>query len=197
MRVAIANIRAIFRDVSGLCARVLVIQGGRGRSMIKESDPRHGSASSARGTGRGSTGGHLESCAATPSAWPDPRGAVGVASRTSGRGGTRSTATLTRCRPAARARRACRRDVTVLGRGDHVPDRLDLRGRQAMRRRPRAGQLIVERTRGLPSAPGVKPTRRQTQEPEDRSQRDRLARDPRPSGFAACRVRSADALLRA
>ena len=38
--------------------------------------------------------------------------------------------------------------------------------------RVRTGRPIIERTRGLPSAPRLKPTRRHTQEPEDRSQRD-------------------------
>jgi hypothetical protein len=45
-----------------------------------------------------------------------------------------------------------------------------------MRRRARAGRPIVKRTIGLPSAPGMKPTRRDTQEPEDHSQRKTRAR---------------------
>jgi hypothetical protein len=45
-----------------------------------------------------------------------------------------------------------------------------------MRGCARTGRAIVERTGVLPSAPGLKPTRRDTHEPEDRSQRDTLAR---------------------
>src|ERR1700736_5436613 len=39
----------------------------------------------------------------------------------------------------------------------------------------RAGGLIIERTRALPPAPGMEPTRRHSQEPQDRSQREVLA----------------------
>jgi hypothetical protein len=53
---------------------------------------------------------------------------------------------------------------------------VDLGARQLMRCRPRAGRLIVERTRGLSSTPDLKPTRGQMQEPQDRSQWDTLAR---------------------
>ena len=87
------------------------------------------------------------SCAAPLSAWPDVPGAEGAASRTPVRGGTRSRATPRPCRAAARERERAGRDVTVLGRGDDVPDRLDFGGGQSMRRRPRTCRLIVEGTR--------------------------------------------------
>jgi hypothetical protein len=45
-----------------------------------------------------------------------------------------------------------------------------------MRGPARTGRLIVERARGLSSAPGVKPTGRQLQKAEDCSQRDTAAR---------------------
>ena len=55
-----------------------------------------------------------------------------------------------------------------MGGGHHFPDRLDLDARESMRRGVRTRRLIVEGTRGLPS----EPTRRQTQPPENRAQRD-------------------------
>src|SRR5207249_3478733 len=85
-------------------------------------------------------------------------------------------ATLTGCRAAARGRRACwsGRDGT--------------RARCPWPRSPgprralvdavtcETGRLVVGRARSLPSAPDLKPTRRQTQELEDRSQWDTRAR---------------------
>ena len=63
------------------------------------------------------------------------------------------------------------RDVSELRRGHHVLDHPDFRWRQPMRRCAGTGQLIVQRTRVLPS-PGMEPTRRQAEEPEKRPQRD-------------------------
>ena len=63
------------------------------------------------------------------------------------------------------------RDMTVLRRGHHGLDRPDLGWRQSMRRRARTGRLIVERTRGLPPAPGMEPARRQPEELQERPQR--------------------------
>ena len=40
----VAARRAIFTDILDFCARVLAIQGGKGRSLNSESDPGHGSA---------------------------------------------------------------------------------------------------------------------------------------------------------
>ena len=88
--------------------------------------------------------------------------------------------------------RASRRDVTIFGRGDQVLDR----GHQSRRRYARTGRLIVEHTRTLAAAPGMKPTRRDTQEPRERSQREVLGAHPRGAGFAACRVRPEYALPR-
>ena len=44
------TIAAIFTDILRLFARVLAIQGGKGRSIDSESDPADGSAACARGT---------------------------------------------------------------------------------------------------------------------------------------------------
>jgi hypothetical protein len=78
------------------------------------------------------------------------------------------------------SRRACRsgragRDVPVLRRGHHVLDRPDFRGGQSMGRRVRTGRLIVKRTRVLPLSPGMEPTWRQSQEPQERPQRNKLS----------------------
>src|SRR5215472_12094430 len=67
------------------------------------------------------------------------------------------------------------RDVTIFRRGDQVLDRPDLCGRQSRRGCARTGRLIIEHTRGPLAAPGMKPTRRDTQEPQERSQREVLA----------------------
>ena len=82
--------------------------------------------------------------------------------------------------------------------GHHILDCPNLGWGQSMRRRVRTGRLVVKRTRVLPPSPGVEPTRRQTQEPKDRAQRETLVRslhgaeDP-----AAWRVRQAGARRRA
>ena len=65
-------------------------------------------------------------------------------------------------------------DVPVLGRGDHVLDHPDFRWRQPMRRRAGTGRLIGKRIRVLPS-PGMEPTRRQAEEPQQRPQLDARA----------------------
>ena len=57
------------------------------------------------------------------------------------------------------------RDVTVLRRRHHVPDRPDFGWGQSMGRRVRTGRLVVKRTRVLPPSPGMEPTRRQSEEP--------------------------------
>ena len=67
------------------------------------------------------------------------------------------------------------RDVPVLERGHHVLDRPDLGWGQSMGRRVRTGRLIVKRTRVLQPSPGMEPTRRQSQEPQERPQRHTLA----------------------
>jgi hypothetical protein len=85
---------------------------------------------------------------------------------------------------------AARRASTVLGRREHLPDLLDFRARHLMRRRARTGRLIFERTRGLPAALRVKPTRRHTHGPKDDSQLDTLARPfHRCTESAACGYR--------
>ena len=61
-----------------------------------------------------------------------------------------------------------------LERGHHVRDRADLKWGQSMGRRVWTGRLIVKRTRVLPPAPGMEPTRRQSQEPQERPQRNEL-----------------------
>ena len=53
-------------------------------------------------------------------------------------------------------------DVTILGRGDHLLDHPDFRRRQSRRRCAGTGEPIIERTRALPPAPGMKPTGRHT-----------------------------------
>ncbi len=60
------------------------------------------------------------------------------------------------------------RDMAVLERGHHVLDRPDLGWGQSMGRRVRTGRLIVKRTRVLPPASGMEPTRGQSQEPQER-----------------------------
>jgi len=65
--------------------------------------------------------------------------------------------------------------VPVLERGHHVLDRPDFAWGQSMGRRVRTGRLIVTRTRVLPPSPGMEPTRRQSQEPQERPQRNTLS----------------------
>jgi hypothetical protein len=62
----------------------------------------------------------------------------------------------------------------LLERGHHVLDRPDLGWVQSMGRRVRTGRLIVKRRRGLPPSPGMEPTRGQSQEPQERPQRNKL-----------------------
>ena len=62
------------------------------------------------------------------------------------------------------------RDVPVIERGHHLLDRADFGWRESMGRRVRTGRLIVQGTRGLQSSPGIEPTRRHSQEPQERSQ---------------------------
>src|SRR5882672_9134302 len=66
------------------------------------------------------------------------------------------------------------RHVTVLGRGHHVLDRPNFGWGQSMGRRVRAGRLIVKRTRVLQPSPGMEPTRGQSQEPQERPQRNKV-----------------------
>ena len=65
------------------------------------------------------------------------------------------------------------RDMPVLERGHHVLDRPDLGWGQSMGRRVRTGRLIVKRTRVLQASPGMEPTRGQSQEPQERPQRNK------------------------
>jgi hypothetical protein len=67
------------------------------------------------------------------------------------------------------------RDVPVLERGHHVLDRPDFKRGQSMGRRVRTGRPIVERTRVLPPSPGMEPTRRQSQDSQEDSQRNKLS----------------------
>src|SRR5262249_21143884 len=63
------------------------------------------------------------------------------------------------------------RDVPVLGRGYHVFDRQHLAWSQTKRRRARTGQLIVKRTCVFEPSPGMEPTRGQSQETQECTQR--------------------------
>ena len=65
--------------------------------------------------------------------------------------------------------------MPVLERGHHVLDRPDFSWGQSMGRCVRTGRLIVKRTRVLQPSPCMEPTRRQSQKPQDRSQRHILA----------------------
>jgi hypothetical protein len=67
------------------------------------------------------------------------------------------------------------RDVPVLTRSHHVLDRPDLEWGQSMGRRVRTGRLVVERTRVLQPSLGMESTRGQSQEPQERPQRNELA----------------------
>ena len=87
-----------------------------------------------------------------------------------------SKATPTRCRAAGRGWRARRSRRGRCSATWPCPGSPGPRSASMMRRRMRTGRLVVERTRGLRAAPGVKTTRRHTQEPEDNSQRYTLAR---------------------
>ena len=66
------------------------------------------------------------------------------------------------------------RDVPVLERGHHVLDRPDFSWGQSMGRRVRTGRPIVTCTRLLQPSPGMESTRRQSQEPQERPQRNEL-----------------------
>jgi hypothetical protein len=76
--------------------------------------------------------------------------------------------------------------VPVLERGHQVLDRPEFGWGQSMGRRVRTGRLIVKRTRVLQPSPGIEPTRRQSQEPQERPQRNTLtgmihgSQDPEP-----------------
>jgi hypothetical protein len=59
------------------------------------------------------------------------------------------------------------RDVPVLDRGHHVLDRPDLGWSESMGRRVRTGRLIIKSARVLQPPPGMEPTRRQAQEPQE------------------------------
>jgi hypothetical protein len=67
------------------------------------------------------------------------------------------------------------RDVPVRGRGHHVLDRSDFGWGQSMGRRVRTRRPIIKCTRGLQPSPGMESTRRQSQEPQERPQRNTLA----------------------
>jgi len=82
-------------------------------------------------------------------------------------------------------------------------DHPDLRWRQAMRRRAPTGRLIVECARGVQPLPGVEPTRRQPEEPQEDLQRNACtslidgAQDPSLVGTIgeslACQRKAGDA----
>jgi len=63
------------------------------------------------------------------------------------------------------------RDVPVFGRGHHVLDRPDFGWGESMGRPERTGRLVVKRTRVLQPLPGMEPTRRHAQEPQERPHR--------------------------
>jgi len=104
-----------------------------------------------------------ESCEALSSVSPDARGAGGGASRSAGRGGTQVEARPRPCRVAGEDGECAGRDVTIIGRGDHLLDRLDSGSVS------RDGDVRDRRTdhqaqRALPPAPGIEPTGRHTED---------------------------------
>jgi hypothetical protein len=67
------------------------------------------------------------------------------------------------------------RDVTIIGRGDHVLDPPDLREHQSRRRHAGTGRLILKRTGVLKPTPRMAPARRQLEASQDCSQGKILA----------------------
>ena len=88
------------------------------------------------------------------------------------------------------------RDMPVFERGHHVLDRQDLGSGQSMGRRVRTGRLIVKRTRVLLASPGMESTRGQSQEPQERPQRHKLAGAIHGSQEPCLRVSAGQALVR-
>ncbi len=91
--------------------------------------------------------------------------------------------------PLREDRERAGRDVPILGRGHHVPDRPNFERGQSMGRRVRTGRLIGKRTRGLQPPPGMESTRRQLRESQERPQWHKLtgpihgAQDPDLGAF--------------